>query len=140
MTVRYDAALVGIVRLLSVAMAACLMDKAGRKALLYTSSLLMFLATLSLTMIAHTASCSQGLPSNVTVSAELSSHTSAGNDGVGVLTLVSTMVFIFGECIIKKKVSDFFPVCFVCSAREKSTLKEQYHNLHYCGGQQKKIN
>ncbi|XP_075880017.1 solute carrier family 2, facilitated glucose transporter member 6 [Nelusetta ayraudi] len=93
---RYDAALVGIVRLLSVAMAACLMDKAGRKALLYTSSLLMFLATLSLTMISHAASCSQGLPSNVTVSAELSSHTSAGNDGLGVLTLVSTMVFIFG--------------------------------------------
>lgn len=120
MTVRYDAALVGIVRLLSVAMAACLMDKAGRKALLYTSSLLMFLATLSLTMIAHAASCSQGLPSNVTVSAELSSHTSAGNDGVGVLTLVSTMVFIFGECIIKKKGLRLFSCLFVCSAREKA--------------------
>lgn len=136
MTVRYDAALVGIVRLLSVATAACLMDKAGRKALLYTSSLLMFLATLSLTMISHAASCSQGLPSNVTVSAELSSHTSAGNDGVGVLTLVSTMVFIFGECIIKKRSATFF--LFVCLlSKGKSTLKEQYHNLHYCGGQQK---
>lgn len=107
MTVRYDAALVGAVRLLSVVTAACLMDKAGRKALLYTSSLLMFLATLSLTMISHAESCSHGLPSNITASTELSSHASAGNSGVGVLTLVSTMVFIFGECI-KKGPQPFF--------------------------------
>lgn len=106
MTVRYDAALVGAVRLLSVVTAACLMDKAGRKALLYTSSLLMFLATLSLTMISHAASCSQGPPGNVTVGTGLGGHISAGNDGVGVLTLVSTMVFIFGECT--EKVTTFF--------------------------------
>uniref|UniRef100_A0A3Q0SAZ9 Solute carrier family 2, facilitated glucose transporter member 8 n=1 Tax=Amphilophus citrinellus TaxID=61819 RepID=A0A3Q0SAZ9_AMPCI len=35
---KYDAAIVGLVRLFSVAMAAFLMDKAGRKALLYTST------------------------------------------------------------------------------------------------------
>ncbi|GLD70190.1 solute carrier family 2, facilitated glucose transporter member 6-like protein [Lates japonicus] len=37
---KYDAAIVGAVRLFSVAVAASLMDKAGRKALLYTSSML----------------------------------------------------------------------------------------------------
>lgn len=36
---KYDAALVGAVRLISVAIAASLMDKAGRKALLFTSGL-----------------------------------------------------------------------------------------------------
>uniref|UniRef100_A0A3Q0SIP2 Solute carrier family 2 member 6 n=1 Tax=Amphilophus citrinellus TaxID=61819 RepID=A0A3Q0SIP2_AMPCI len=51
---KYDAAIVGLVRLFSVAMAAFLMDKAGRKALLYTSSMLMFASTLTLTMISHT--------------------------------------------------------------------------------------
>lgn len=99
-SVRYDAALVGAVRLLSVAIAACLMDKAGRKALLYTSSLLMFLATLTLTMISHTTTCTPGpAPPNVTVTLDYISHGDTGNTGAGVITLISTMVFIFGECL-----------------------------------------
>uniref|UniRef100_A0A8C6WRD6 Solute carrier family 2 member 6 n=1 Tax=Neogobius melanostomus TaxID=47308 RepID=A0A8C6WRD6_9GOBI len=53
----YDAALVGAVRLVSVLVAACLMDKAGRKALLYTSSMLMFLSSLTLTITSHTTPC-----------------------------------------------------------------------------------
>lgn len=92
---RYDAALVGLVRLLSVVIAASLMDKAGRKALLYTSSMLMFLSTLTLTIVSHTKSCPPGpAPLNVTHGFEQGSY---GNPGAGVIPLVSTMVFIFGE-------------------------------------------
>lgn len=92
---RYDAALVGGVRLISVVIAASLMDKAGRKALLYTSSMLMFLSTLTLTIVSHTPSCPPGpTPPNVTLSFDQGSY---GNPGASVIPLVSTMVFIFGE-------------------------------------------
>ncbi|CAJ1076443.1 solute carrier family 2%2C facilitated glucose transporter member 6 [Xyrichtys novacula] len=91
---KYDAAIVGAVRLFSVAIAASVMDKAGRKALLYTSTMLMFLSSLTLTMIAHTADCPS--PINVTVSLDYSSHTAVGHTPAGLLPLISTMVFIFG--------------------------------------------
>lgn len=104
---RYDAAIVGAVRLFSVAVAACLMDRAGRRALLFTSSLLMFLSSLTLTMISHTTPCPPSpAPPNITVSLDYSpqnytenilyvSHqTSAAN----LIPLISTVVFIFGEC------------------------------------------
>ncbi|XP_003964559.1 solute carrier family 2, facilitated glucose transporter member 6 [Takifugu rubripes] len=91
---RYDAALVGVVRLISVAIAAALMDKAGRKALLYTSSMLMFLSTLTLTIVSLKASCPPGpTPPNVTLGLEQGSY---GNPGASVIPLISTMVFIFG--------------------------------------------
>lgn len=91
---RYDAALVGGVRLLSVVIAASLMDKAGRKALLYTSSMLMFLSTLTLTIVSHTTSCPPAPTPNVTLGLDQGSY---GNPGASVIPLVSTMVFIFGE-------------------------------------------
>lgn len=95
---RYDAAIVGAVRLFSVAVAASLMDKAGRKALLYTSSMLMFLSSLTLTMISHTTPCPAA---NTTldhgVHAELGNALQASQGAaVGVIPLISTMVFIFG--------------------------------------------
>ncbi|XP_070779830.1 solute carrier family 2, facilitated glucose transporter member 6 [Enoplosus armatus] len=94
---RYDAAIVGAVRLFSVAMAAILMDKAGRKALLYTSSMLMFVSTLTLTMISHTTACPPGpVPPNLTVSVDYSPHNDIGNTAAGLIPLISTMVFIFG--------------------------------------------
>ncbi|XP_059203856.1 solute carrier family 2, facilitated glucose transporter member 6 [Centropristis striata] len=101
---RYDAAIVGAVRLFSVAVAACLMDKAGRKALLYTSSMLMFLSALTLTMISHTTPCPPSpSPPNLTGSLDYSSHNAIENtmDGshqtaAGLIPLISTMVFIFG--------------------------------------------
>ena len=103
MFVRYDAAIVGVVRLFSVAVAACLMDRAGRKALLYTSSMLMFLASLTLTMISHTTPCPS--PLNVTLTSDYGFHgdtghtLGAGHQGPGsVIPLIATMVFIFGEC------------------------------------------
>lgn len=92
---RYDAALVGLVRLLSVAIAAALMDKAGRKALLYTSSMLMFLSSLTLMIVSHTTYCAPGpTPPNVTLGFD---QGSPGNPGTSLIPLVSTMVFIFGE-------------------------------------------
>ncbi|KAM7386566.1 hypothetical protein PAMA_009261 [Pampus argenteus] len=101
---RYDAAIVGAVRLFSVAMAACLMDKAGRKALLYTSSLLMFLSSLTLTMISHTTPYPPGpAPPNLTVSLDYNPHNYTANSlyashqaSAGLIPLISTMVFIFG--------------------------------------------
>ncbi|KAE8282989.1 Solute carrier family 2, facilitated glucose transporter member 6 Glucose transporter type 6 [Larimichthys crocea] len=94
---RYDAAIVGAVRLLSVATAALLMDKAGRKALLYTSSMLMFVSSLTLTMISHTTPCPPGpTPENVTVSLAHNSHNDLGITAASILPLISTMVFIFG--------------------------------------------
>ncbi|MEQ2165030.1 hypothetical protein GOODEAATRI_012786 [Goodea atripinnis] len=96
---RYDAAIVGAVRLFSVAVAASLMDKAGRKVLLYSSSMLMFLSSLTLTMISHTTPC----PAVNITAPGYSSHAELGNTlqasqgtAVSVIPLISTVVFIFG--------------------------------------------
>ncbi|XP_026217933.1 solute carrier family 2, facilitated glucose transporter member 6 [Anabas testudineus] len=97
---KYDAAIVGLVRLFSVIIAASLMDKVGRKALLYTSSMLMFLSTLTLTMISHNTSCPPGpAPPNLTA-LDYPTHSDIGNTLVhspaSLLPLISTVVFIFG--------------------------------------------
>ncbi|XP_041852416.1 solute carrier family 2, facilitated glucose transporter member 6 [Melanotaenia boesemani] len=98
---RYDAAIVGAVRLCAVAIAAFLMDKAGRKALLYTSSMLMFASTLTLTMISHTTPCTPG-PLNHTA-LDFISHKDLGTTlqasqqtATSLIPLISTVVFIFG--------------------------------------------
>lgn len=94
----YDAALVGVVRLFSVLMAACLMDKAGRKALLYTSSMLMFLSSLTLTITSHTTPC----PQNTTLlysnsqNAFVNGTAASAPSNTSLIPVVSTMVFIFG--------------------------------------------
>ncbi|CAG5897561.1 unnamed protein product [Menidia menidia] len=100
---RYDAAIVGAVRLLSVAVAAVLMDKAGRKNLLYSSSMLMFLSSLTLTMVSHTTPCPPGpAPPNLTA-LHHSPHEDLGSafqaapqTAAGLIPLISTVVFIFG--------------------------------------------
>nr|XP_046272075.1 solute carrier family 2, facilitated glucose transporter member 6 [Scatophagus argus] len=92
---KYDAALVGVVRLFSVVIAAFLMDKAGRKALLYVSSMLMFLSSLTLTMISHTTACPPGPTApNITMSLDYVAH--SGNTAASFIPVISTMVFIFG--------------------------------------------
>ncbi|XP_042617753.1 solute carrier family 2, facilitated glucose transporter member 6-like [Cyprinus carpio] len=95
---KYDAALVGVVRLMSVVIAASLMDKAGRKALLFTSGFLMYIATLSMTMYTHKTPCSHG---NLTVTEGLKStyggSTGPAFDPITLITLISSMVIIFGE-------------------------------------------
>ncbi|XP_061115986.1 solute carrier family 2, facilitated glucose transporter member 6-like [Conger conger] len=87
---KYDAALVGAVRLLSIVIAASLMDKAGRKALLFTSGFLMFLSTLSMCMYTHASS----FPTlNITSTPAL--HATPF-DASSLIPLISTMVIIFG--------------------------------------------
>ncbi|KAG9354552.1 hypothetical protein JZ751_001264 [Albula glossodonta] len=84
---KYDAALVGAVRLLSVITAASLMDKAGRRALLFTSGFLMFLSTLSMTMYTHTRPCPIY---NITTHSTLSLQTTSF-DPITIIPLISTM-------------------------------------------------
>ncbi|KAJ8379803.1 hypothetical protein SKAU_G00005810 [Synaphobranchus kaupii] len=86
---KYDAALVGLVRLLSIVIAASLMDKAGRKALLFTSGFLMFLSTLSMSVYSHTTPC----PSLNVTTIPLQN---APFDPSSLIPLISTMVIIFG--------------------------------------------
>ncbi|KAM4534901.1 solute carrier family 2, facilitated glucose transporter member 6 isoform 1-T5 [Fundulus diaphanus] len=96
---RYAAAIVGVVRLFSVAVAASLMDRAGRKALLYTSSMLMFLSSLTLTMISHTTPCPAVniTTLNHSLHAEMGSTLQASQGtAVSLIPLISTVVFIFG--------------------------------------------
>ncbi|XP_075995853.1 solute carrier family 2, facilitated glucose transporter member 6 [Genypterus blacodes] len=91
------AAIVGVVRLFSVAMAACLMDKAGRKALLYTSSLVMFVASLTVTMNFHS------LVLHNSTASDCSSHNALGlapdpsqPSAASLIPLIGIMVLIFG--------------------------------------------
>ncbi|XP_046904666.1 solute carrier family 2, facilitated glucose transporter member 6 [Hypomesus transpacificus] len=92
---RYDAVMVGCVRLLSVALAASLMDKAGRKILLYTSGFLMFISTLSITMYSHTTPCPN---SNITeyISTNYISQNAPAFNPITLIPLISFMLFIFG--------------------------------------------
>uniref|UniRef100_A0A3B3SPI5 Major facilitator superfamily (MFS) profile domain-containing protein n=1 Tax=Paramormyrops kingsleyae TaxID=1676925 RepID=A0A3B3SPI5_9TELE len=97
---KYDAAMVGAVRLLSVMTAATLMDRAGRKRLLFTSGFLMFLASQCMSLYTHTGSCPFV---NITTS---STHLSVQQppdflrspqfDPVTLIPLLSTMIIIFG--------------------------------------------
>ncbi|XP_068192427.1 solute carrier family 2, facilitated glucose transporter member 6-like, partial [Antennarius striatus] len=92
----YDAALVGLVRLISVVISTLLIDKAGRKALLYTSSMLMFFSSLALTMNSHNKDCPSCIgPSNISVSLEYTTSSNGGNPA-NFIPLIGTMVFIFG--------------------------------------------
>lgn len=100
---KYDAAIVGCVRVFSVAVAACLMDRAGRKALLYTSSMLMFLSSLALTMISFNTTCHLDPASPNVTAPDYSLHSGMENTlqasqatAAGILPLISAIIFIFG--------------------------------------------
>ncbi|KAJ4931935.1 hypothetical protein JOQ06_010371 [Pogonophryne albipinna] len=99
---RFDAAIVGAFRLFAVAVAASLMDRAGRKALLYMSSLLMILSSLTLTIISHTTPCPPGpAPLNLTISHDAigSALDASQQTSAGLIPLISTMVFILGYAL-----------------------------------------
>ncbi|XP_069465569.1 solute carrier family 2, facilitated glucose transporter member 6 [Ambystoma mexicanum] len=92
---KYDAALVGLVRLLSVSIAAFTMDKAGRKILLFVSAGLMLASTFTMGMYVHFISLPQGNSTNLTME---SLATSAG-EPVNYITLIplfSIMLYIMG--------------------------------------------
>ncbi|XP_060788338.1 solute carrier family 2, facilitated glucose transporter member 6-like isoform X2 [Neoarius graeffei] len=95
---KLDAALVGVVRLLSVAIAAALMDKAGRKALLYTSAFIMYLATLTMTLYTYKTPCptlnfTAEVPSTADTYGVMAGQTISSSTFI---PLISIMFIIFG--------------------------------------------
>ncbi|KAL2092322.1 hypothetical protein ACEWY4_012120 [Coilia grayii] len=94
---KYDAALVGAVRLLSVMTAASLMDKAGRKPLLYTSGFLMFVSMLTMTMYTRTPPTHHGNNSSSLLQwVGAPTQTPPTFDPITLIPLISTIVIIFG--------------------------------------------
>ncbi|KAK3540460.1 hypothetical protein QTP70_031001, partial [Hemibagrus guttatus] len=87
---KYDAAIVGFVRLVTVIIAAGLMDKAGKKSLLYISAFIMYLAML--TLIIYTLKIS-GNSGNVTVEALSSIEPYEAINSITVIPLIS-IIFI----------------------------------------------
>ncbi|NXY47214.1 GTR6 protein, partial [Ceuthmochares aereus] len=93
---QYDAALVGLVRLFSVAIAAVSMDKAGRKILLFVSAGVMLVSNLTMGLYIHFVPASQ----NSTVSNKtLVSSANLPAESTNYITLIpllATMFFIMG--------------------------------------------
>ncbi|NXS51976.1 GTR6 protein, partial [Brachypteracias leptosomus] len=92
----YDAALVGLVRLISVAIAAVSMDKAGRKILLFVSAGVMLVSNLTMGLYTHFVTASQNgtianktLLSSATLPAEPTNY-------ITLIPLLATMFFIMG--------------------------------------------
>ncbi|XP_068270101.1 solute carrier family 2, facilitated glucose transporter member 6 [Nyctibius grandis] len=92
----YDAALVGLVRLFSVAIAAVSMDKAGRKILLFVSAGVMLVSNLTMGLYVHFVPASQNgtianktLVSSVNLPAEPTNY-------ITLIPLLATMFFIMG--------------------------------------------
>ncbi|XP_051525027.1 solute carrier family 2, facilitated glucose transporter member 6-like [Myxocyprinus asiaticus] len=96
---KYSAALVGLVRLFSVSIAASLMDKAGRKALLFTSGFLMYLSMLSITMYTHKTPCLTVNLTSVPVDFLKGAYGASVFDPITLIPLISTMVIIFGYAV-----------------------------------------
>ncbi|KAM9595367.1 solute carrier family 2, facilitated glucose transporter member 6 isoform 4-T4 [Morphnus guianensis] len=92
----YDAALVGLVRLFSVAIAAVSMDKAGRKILLFVSAGVMLVSNLTMGLYIHFVPASQNstianktLVSSANLPAEPTNY-------ITLIPLLATMFFIMG--------------------------------------------
>ncbi|NWR63554.1 GTR6 protein, partial [Bucorvus abyssinicus] len=93
---QYDAALVGLVRLFSVAIAAVSMDKAGRKILLFVSASVMLASNLTMGLYIHFVPASQNstianktLESSANLPAEPTNY-------ITLIPLLATMFFIMG--------------------------------------------
>ena len=96
-----------MVRLVSVAIAASLMDRAGRKVLLYTSSMLMILSSLALTMYSHLDGCAvpPSLPNGTHLAQPGLDSLGAAPVGLSLVPLFIVIVFIFGEFVTPASVS-----------------------------------
>ncbi|NXM75524.1 GTR6 protein, partial [Serilophus lunatus] len=95
----YDAALVGLVRLFSVAIAAVSMDKAGRKILLFVSAGVMLVSNLTMGIYIHFIPSSQnGTIANKTLvsSDNLPAETT---NYITLIPLLATMFFIMGYAL-----------------------------------------
>ncbi|NXL01838.1 GTR6 protein, partial [Mesembrinibis cayennensis] len=92
----YDAALVGLVRLFSVAIAAVSMDKAGRKILLFVSAGVMLVSNLTMGLYIHFVPASQnGTIANKTLESSASLPAEPTNY-ITLIPLLATMFFIMG--------------------------------------------
>ncbi|KFV10646.1 Solute carrier family 2, facilitated glucose transporter member 6, partial [Tauraco erythrolophus] len=92
----YDAALVGLVRLFSVAIAAVSMDKAGRKILLFVSAGVMLVSNLTMGLYIHFVPASQnGTIANKTLVSSANVPAEATNY-ITLIPLLATMFFIMG--------------------------------------------
>ncbi|EOB05975.1 Solute carrier family 2, facilitated glucose transporter member 6, partial [Anas platyrhynchos] len=92
----YDAALVGLVRLFSVAIAAVSMDKAGRKILLFVSAGVMLASNLTMGLYIHFVPSSQnGTITNRTLASSASPPAESINY-ITLIPLLATMFFIMG--------------------------------------------
>ncbi|KAG7332664.1 hypothetical protein KOW79_004498 [Hemibagrus wyckioides] len=90
---KYDAAIVGFVRLVTVIIAAGLMDKAGRKSLLYISAFIMHLAMLTLIIYTLKISCN---PGNITVEALSAKEPYEAISSITVIPLISIIFITLG--------------------------------------------
>ncbi|NWX48054.1 GTR6 protein, partial [Steatornis caripensis] len=92
----YDAALVGLVRLFSVAIAAVSMDKAGRKILLFVSAGVMLVSNLTMGLYIHFVPASQnGTIANRTLVSSANLPAEPTNY-ITLIPLLATMFFIMG--------------------------------------------
>ncbi|XP_005142535.2 solute carrier family 2, facilitated glucose transporter member 6 [Melopsittacus undulatus] len=92
----YDAALVGLVRLFSVAIAAVSMDKAGRKILLFVSAGVMLVSNLTMGIYIHSVPASQnGTIANKTLVSSANLFAEPTNY-ITLIPLLATMFFIMG--------------------------------------------
>ncbi|XP_030363177.1 solute carrier family 2, facilitated glucose transporter member 6 [Strigops habroptila] len=92
----YDAALVGLVRLFSVAIAAVSMDKAGRKILLFVSAGVMLVSNLTMGLYIHFVPASQnGTIANKTLVTSANPFAELTNC-ITLIPLLATMFFIMG--------------------------------------------
>ncbi|NWS43975.1 GTR6 protein, partial [Probosciger aterrimus] len=92
----YDAALVGLVRLFSVAIAAVSMDKAGRKILLFVSAGVMLVSNLTMGLYIHFVPASQnGTIANKTLLSSANPFAEPTNYTT-LIPLLATMLFIMG--------------------------------------------
>ncbi|XP_030063565.1 solute carrier family 2, facilitated glucose transporter member 6 [Microcaecilia unicolor] len=97
---KFDAALVGAVRLVSVSIAAVSMDKAGRKCLLFVSGSIMFVSTLTTGLYVHfTVVLSHNTSATNNTNGTLLSLSSDPTEPINYITLIpliSTMLYIMG--------------------------------------------
>ncbi|KFV76173.1 Solute carrier family 2, facilitated glucose transporter member 6, partial [Struthio camelus australis] len=92
----YDAALVGLVRLFSVAIAAASMDKAGRKILLFVSAGVMLASNLTMGLYIHFMLPSRnGTTTNETLVSS-ANHDAEPTSYITLIPLLATMFFIMG--------------------------------------------
>ncbi|XP_053551700.1 solute carrier family 2, facilitated glucose transporter member 6 [Bombina bombina] len=95
----YDAAIVGVVRLVSVLIAASIMDKAGRKILLFISSFLMFISSLSMGLYIHFTVDKHVNGTNITAALSQADSSPEPVNYITIIPLICIMLYILGYAL-----------------------------------------